>query len=305
MKSRTLFAIATVALTAGLAGPATAEQAPPTDSPTLERIKATKAITLAVRDTANPFAFNNGKDQYIGYSVELCELVAKGIQASLRLPEMSINYVPVTGGERVEVVSKDYADMECSTTSITRARLAKVSFSVATFYSTSQLVGKTGSAVAKREDLAGKRVAVGEKTIQEKWLADLAASGVDVHVDSYKNPNDAFLAFMAGSDDFFATDDLLALSMLRGSQAAPGKASLMALKFLPNTYGIMVKNGDPGFKAAVDAQLRAAMASGAAREIYRKWFERPIPPSGKPMDWPMPKPLADLFEAPSDEALID
>ena len=274
-------------------------------SPTLERIKSTKSMVLAVRETSNPFAFNNGKDQFIGYSVELCEAVAKGIQTELGLPEMGITYVPVTGAERLEVITKDFADIECSTTSITRKRLESVSFSVATFYSASVLVGRKGSVAVRAEDLAGKRVAVGEKTIQETWLKGLANKGVKVEVETYKNPNDGFLALLSGRADFFATDDLQAISMLDASEGNKAKAGLMDLRFLPNTYGLMLSKADPAFKEAVDRQLRAYFASGASREAYRKWFERPIPPTGKAIGWAIPAPLEELFLTPSDAALID
>lgn len=275
------------------------------DSPTLARIKSTKSIVLAVRETSNPFAFNNGKDQFIGYSVELCEAVAKGIQAELGIGEMTITYLPVTGAERMEVITKDYADIECSTTSITRKRLEKVSFSLATFYSSSVLVGKKGAVARATDALGGKRIAVGEKTIQETWLKELAAKGAKLSVETYKNPDDAFLALVSGRADFFATDDLQALGMIESSPEAKEKTALMDFKFLPNTYGLMVKKTDTAFKEAVDRQLRAQFASGAARESYKKWFEGPIPPTGKAMGWEMPKALDDLFNTPSDAALID
>lgn len=275
------------------------------EGPTLSRIKATKSIVLAVRETSAPFSYNNGHDQFIGYSVEMCELIAKGIQADLGIPEMEIAYVPVTGSERVDVIKKDYADLECSTTSITRKRLESVEFSVATFYSTSVFVGRKGASVRGAQDLGGKRVAVGDKTIQETFLKGLIERGSKITVEGYKNPNDAFLALLSGRVDFFATDDLQALSMMSGSDDAKAKMSIMDMRFLPNTYGIMLKKADPAFKDAVNRQLKTQFANGAARNIYKKWFETPIHPTGKSLDWGIPKQLDELFTTPSDAALID
>ena len=62
------------------------------DTGRLERIKATRTITIAFAEDAAPFSFREG-GQPAGYSVDLCQRVVAGIKAQLKLEELKINWV--------------------------------------------------------------------------------------------------------------------------------------------------------------------------------------------------------------------
>jgi len=44
---------------------------------TLEKVKASGAIVLGVREASAPLSYLLGSSQYVGYHVELCERIAK------------------------------------------------------------------------------------------------------------------------------------------------------------------------------------------------------------------------------------
>lgn len=63
----------------------------------------------------------------------------------------------------------------------------------------------------------------------------------------------------------------------------------------------MLPKADPAFKKVVDSEMRRLIASGEINAIYRKWFERPIPPKGINLTLPMPFLLRDSYKYPSDK----
>ena len=93
-------------------------------------------------------------------------------------------------------------------------------------------------------------------------------------------------------------DILLAGLKVRSPNAAE-------LTFLPDAYertcyGLMVRRDDPEFKQVVDATLEKMMASGEFSRLYVKWFQKPIPPRGDNLDFPMSDALQERIAHPSD-----
>jgi glutamate/aspartate transport system substrate-binding protein len=68
-------------------------------------------------------------------------------------------------------------------------------------------------------------------------------------------------------------------------------------------YGCMLRKDAPGLKRIVDGALAAAMRSGEAAKIYRRWFESPIPPRGLKLGLPLSEEMRALFASPNDRAL--
>ena len=83
--------IAAVAVGAMCAAPAIAQ-----DSGTLKKIKWKNAITLGVRAAASPFSFLDDKQQYVGYSIDLCMKIVEAVKARLQLPDLRVNLTRVT-----------------------------------------------------------------------------------------------------------------------------------------------------------------------------------------------------------------
>lgn len=274
------------------------------NSPTLTRIKNSGYLVMSVRDTSSPFAYNNGSDQFIGYSVELCEHVVKGLMQELGLPNLKIIYLPVSGAERVPFVVEGKTDMECSTTTITKARAEQANFSFATFYSQTMFVGDKSKKLDKLEALKGTTVAVSDGTIQLKFIQDLNASqNYGIKILTYKNIQEAYLATLDGKADFTTSDDLLLVGLRNSTKDETGKMKMFDVAVMPNTYGMTLPKGDPIYLDAFNRQLKALFDSKKAEEIYAKWFTSPIPPQDKAINWPIGK-TKDLFDNPTSEALL-
>ena len=80
---------------------------------TLKKIKDSGKITLGVRDASIPFSYLDDKQQYIGYSVELCDKIATAVQRKLGLTSMQRVYQPVTSATRIPLMANGTIDLEC------------------------------------------------------------------------------------------------------------------------------------------------------------------------------------------------
>jgi glutamate/aspartate transport system substrate-binding protein len=63
---------------------------------------------------------------------------------------------------------------------------------------------------------------------------------------------------------------------------------------------LILPRGDPQFKRRIDTIVSHQMIDGRVSELYSKWFERPIPPSGTTIGMPMSEVLRGSMAFPVD-----
>ena len=261
-----MFRLAAVLLC--LAVPALANaQAPDT----LKKIRDSKTVTIAYRTDAMPFSFEGEGKQPAGYTVEICKRVATGIEQQLKTP-LQVKWVAATSQNRLELVQKGQADMECGATTATFSRMEIVDFSSAVFVDTTGLVTRKTSGIKSLAGLAGKKVGVVSGTTNQTALeAALKRQLVSASVVAFKNRAEALAALEAASIDAFAGDKVLLLGL--GMQLKdPAQFEVLAddLGFEP--YAIALPRNDSAFRLAVNRGLAQVFRSEAIAEIFRRAF---------------------------------
>ncbi len=128
--------------------------------PTLAKIKAAKAITVAYSPDSLPFSFNGANNEPAGYSIDLCKRVIAQIARAVTEPNLKVNWVPAAVNIRLEMISAGKADLECANTTQTQSRLATVDFSNLIFIDGGGILVKAGAPINAIPDLAGKKIAV-------------------------------------------------------------------------------------------------------------------------------------------------
>ena len=101
-------------------------------SATLDKIRKTGVITMGYVEGSMPFSFKDAGGQPQGYSVALCNEIAAGIRAQLKLAQLETRWVSLTIQDRINAVRSGRVDIECSTTTWTLSRQAEVDFSLIT-----------------------------------------------------------------------------------------------------------------------------------------------------------------------------
>ena len=268
------------------------------DSPidTMARIKETRTITLGVREAAPPFSFVNEQKQGQGYSVELCLAAVEEIKRELKLPELKVNYVVVSGADRIPKLQKGEIDLECGSTTNTKARQEQVDFSYTIFVAGMRVLLPNGTKVETTKDLDGMTIALSKGTTSEKLFNQLNNSGeAKMKLVQFPNNNEAFKALREGKARAFAQDDALLLG-LASREKALDSLSLGGMAFSVEPYGIMMRKGDVKLVTTVDRALSRVYSSGEIDQLYAKWFQTAS------LSIPMNRLTRDSFKRPNKEA---
>ena len=293
---------ACAALVATLAAAPAASARQP-DSETLQRIQATGVINLGHRESSVPFSFYDSKKQVIGYSHDLMLRVVDAIRSELKLPALTIKLVPVTPQNRIPLVQNGTVDLECASTTHNTERARQVAFSMSFFVISTRLMTARGSGIRDFPDLIDRNVVVTAATTSERLLRTFNVSNGDrMRIVLARDHGEAFQMLEERRVDAFMMDDAL-LYGERAKARQPDHWVVVGRPLSQETYGCMMRRGDPAFKGMVDRALTRLMRSGEAQRIYEKWFQKPIPPKGLNLHWPPSDALLQLYRSPNDKPL--
>jgi glutamate/aspartate transport system substrate-binding protein len=295
MKSYPLFAAALMFIGAGLS-PSQAQDL----TGTLAKIKKTGAITLGVRDGSVPFSYLDDKQQYIGYSVDLCMKVVGALRTELGLPNLKVAMNPVTSANRIPLMANGTIDLECGSTTNNLERQQQVAFAPTMFLIGSRLLAKKSSNIKSLADMKGRTLVAtaGTSTLKQMtMLNNEQRLGMTILIG--KDHPESFLIMETGRAVAEANDDILLAAQVANSKD-PAQFEITREPLSVEPYGIMMRKGDPAFKKVVDAAIVKVYQSGEITRIYNKWFLAPIPPKNITMNFPMPTQLKAAFARPTD-----
>src|SRR6476469_6288218 len=86
---------------------------------TLSKIRDSKTIVIAHRESSVPFSYLDEQKQPVGYAMDLCMKVVEAIKRELKLSTLEVRYLPVTPSNRMQMIADGKADLECGSTTNT------------------------------------------------------------------------------------------------------------------------------------------------------------------------------------------
>ena len=270
---------------------------------TLAKIRDSGEIRLGHRDVSVPFSYLDDHQKPVGFAMDLCAEIVDAVKRELKLPSLQTKLQPIQLSTQIPLIENGTIDIVCGPATNTLARQKAVAFSNTIFVSSIRAVVRKDSPIKTFEDLNGRPVSLTsgstsiglltaraqEKNFQTRNIltADHAAS---------------FLALTTGRSDAFVMDDILLASLIAGS-ANPADWRIIDDSLRTEPYGLIIRKGDPEFKALVDRTLTTMMKDDAFTELYAKWFMRPIPPKNVNLNFPMTAPLKDAVANPNDKGV--
>jgi glutamate/aspartate transport system substrate-binding protein len=247
-------------------------------SATLDKIKATGAVTMGVRESSIPMSYTTGDSRFDGFHVEMCRMILNDIKDKLGLSTLRINYQPVTGQNRIPLVQNGTVDIECGTTTNNTARQRDVSFANTLYVEEVRIAVKANSGINSISQLAGKKVATTTGTTSVQILRKHEkATGVNFDEVFGKDHADSFLLLESGRADAFVMDGSILAGNIANSRN-PKDFKIVGEVLSTEPIAIMVRKDDPQFKAAVNAAIAKIVANGSMPKLWDKWFLKPIPP---------------------------
>jgi glutamate/aspartate transport system substrate-binding protein len=238
---------------------------------TLDRIRATKTISMGYRASSVPFSYVGPDGKPTGYSVELCSRVADDLRRELQIPDLQIRWVPVAVETRTPALVNGAIDLECGSTTNTLSRQEQVDFSLTTFVTGGSLLALAGT--DPEGEIRDIRIAVIPGTTTEQTLKDVIAKlgPGGVELIAVKDHADGLAAVETKSADAYASDRAILIGLVLTTQN-PTRFALMNRYFSYEPYGLMLRRGDPAFRLAVNRVLARLYRTGDIEPIYRRWF---------------------------------
>ena len=231
---------------------------------TLAKIKKTGTITLGVRDGSIPFSYLDDKQQYQGYSIDLCLKVVDALKKQLGLPELKVAMNPVTSANRIPLMANGTIDLECGSTTNNLERQQQVAFAPTMFVIANRLLVKKSSNIKSLADMKGKTLVAtaGTSTLKQMTILN-REKDLGMNIVVAKDHPEAFLMVETGRAAAEANDDIL-LASQRANAKRPDDYDITAEALSVEPYGIMLRKDDPAFKKAVDEAIINFYKSGDA-----------------------------------------
>ncbi len=268
---------------------------------TVDRIKKSQTINIAYRESSLPFSYLSDKKMPIGYSIDICTKMVDALKKELKLPQLKINYLPVTADTRMVAMTSGKADMECGSTTNNAERREKVNFTIPHFFSNIRMLVYTSSGIKNWPDLKNKKVAITKNTSTDKYLLERdKVRALNMVMVVGKDHDESFNLLETKKVEAFAQDEAL-LFGFRAKSKDQDKLTVVGDPLNSEAYAIMLPKGDAVFKKLIDTEMVRMMSEGELTKLYEKWFKKPIQPSGVNLDMPMGTLLRDTIRFPSDK----
>lgn len=262
---------------------------------TMSKIRQTRTITLGVRESARPFSFADAQKRPIGYSVDLCLNAVEEIKRELKLPELKVQFTYVAGAERIPKLLSGEIDMECGSTTNTKARQEKVDFSYTIFVAGMRVLAPKTARIDTVRDMDGMTIGLSKGTTSEKLFSQLAAGELNAKLQTFASNLDAYRALREGKVRAFPQDDSLLIGLAANDKGLD-ELGLSSLALSVEPYAVMTRKGDAALLAAIDRSLVRLYTSGEITTIYNKWF------ASEKLTIRMSRLTRDSFTRPNKEA---
>jgi len=238
---------------------------------TLSKIRGSRTIVLGVREAARPFSYLNEQGQSVGYSVDLCLNAVEEIKRELKIGDLKVQYKLVSGPERIPKLLAGEIDLECGSTTNTKARQQQVDFSYTFFVAAMRVLTPKSLQVESLKDLNGLNIALSKGTTSEKLFRQLEGGELRAKLETYGSNTDAYKALKQDKVRAFPQDDSLLIGLASNDNALDALAvSPLALSVEP--YAVMMRKGDTALQLLVDRSLARLYSSGEINALYAKWF---------------------------------
>ena len=222
---------------------------------TLAKIKETGVLTIGTRTGSPPFAYVNKNNEWVGFSIDLVEMLVKPEVAKAAGKAIKIEKKESTPPTRIPLLTNNSVDLIAETMTDTAQRRESVDFSLTFFYTGAQFLVKKG--------IASQQGSTNAKIIREEYP--------QAQLREFPDQPAAFQALAQGQVDAY-TNDGIQLAGLKAKAPNPGDWEVVGDFYSEEPYGMAMRKGDAKFKAAVDAGLKHGFESGKYFEIYEKWF---------------------------------
>ncbi len=242
------------------------------DTGALDRIRASRTITVAYDPNAYPIAFKDADGAPRGYSVDLCRRVVAGVQRALALGALEVAWIEGNTPRRIAAVANGEADLECGTTTMTLERQRQVDFANVVFVESGGILTRSDSGIRALEDLGGKKLGVIPETTTERRLRPVLEERlINAELKPIRNVRDGREQLVAGELDAVAGDRMVLIGQV-AEAGEPQAFAILDADFSVEPYAFAVPRNDADFRLVVNTALAQIYRTGEVDRIFERWF---------------------------------
>jgi polar amino acid transport system substrate-binding protein len=226
------------------------------------------------RKDAVPFGFIDKDGKWVGYSLDILELIRKQTEKQLGKP-IQLKLVEATPENRFEKIKNGSIDIECASTTFTWERTKQVDFSVSYFADGTKILTNKNSGLNSLESLSGRRIGVIMNTTNEKAvkLQQPAAQLIPV-----QNQADGLAKLEKGEIEAFAGDGIVLEGIRQKAKNASDFVVVPEFPYQYESYACSLPKDDSDWRNLVNYSLIQFMEGVVSDQptsvaIYEKWFD--------------------------------
>ena len=261
---------------------------------TLDKVRDSGKLTLGYRSDTRPFAFSDG-GQPAGFSIALCQKVADAVKAELKLPALTVAFVPLTATDRFEAVQQGRVDLSCGTDTPTLERRALVDFSIPIFFTGTGALLRSDADRRLRDAMEDRPAptqpvwrgapgvfssnvvfaAVGGTTIEKSLIDGLRTRRISVTVA--RVPDYAAGVQMVRERRAAALFGDRPVLLDAAKRGPADELMVLERRFTREPLALALRRGDDAFRLLVDRSLSRLFRSPEIGPLYTSYFGTPDP----------------------------
>lgn len=263
-------------------------------SGTLDRIRSSGKITLGFYNEAQPYTYQGSTGTPDGYAIALCRAVAGAIQADLKLPSLSTQFVAVDAADRFNAVKEGRVDLLCGPSAPTLTNRTEVSFSIPIIDGGTGVMVRKDAPVAFRELLetgqtAGHPVWRGSPmlaALQQRTFSVISGSlqeqlvknrreelNVNSVVSLVPDLATGLKQLQDGKSDAFVAERNVLLDLAKRDKS--GDLVVLNRVFDYEPLAFALNRDDSDFRLLVDKSLSELYRSGKINGVYEQYLGKP------------------------------
>lgn len=184
--------------------------------------------------------------------------------------DLDLNFVVVTGPNRIPYLLTDKIDILIASLSITPGRKKQVQFSRPYSAATNVLLGPSSMEIASPNDLVGYDLGVARASTMDIALTQVAPEGTNIQ--RFGSDATSLQALLVGQVDAVGTSSIIASNIIKNN---PNYESLYVIN--RQLMAIAMRKERPQLLEAMNKFITDNLSNGKLDAAFKKWIGTPLP----------------------------
>lgn len=235
------------------------------DNNTLQKVQKSGVIVMGTSADFPPYEFHKvegGKDNIVGFDVDIANAIAKKLGVKLDIKDMDFKgLIPALQAGRIDMIVAGMTP--------TPERAKSVDFSELYYNSEQVVIVKNDSTISKINDLNGKTVDVQIGTTSEEAAKKIPG----VKLKQLNRVGDEFMDLKNGRADAIVLEDTVANAYLKEYKDMK-MIRIKEINDVNNGSAVAVAKGNKELVDKINETIKELKSSGEYDKLIEKWFKQ-------------------------------